>query len=226
MLLNASADDVGNYRCAANSSAGEEESTTILVRLAPEVADFGGEIAPLLSHTGNSLVVQEGDRVELSCGPRDRLLEVEAHWRRSPTSGSAQMRSVSNTTRREPRPDQPKLSVVYDRQNYTAKLIIESASLNERLYFTCFLNARGLSEPVQSKPVYLRVRSRSLAYWPLAGLLAEALLFAAILYCATTRSVVRLRAEKQPGDCYKCIATLSFNARGGKFASGPAHCEA
>lgn len=210
ILNDTTRDDVGDYVCRTyNEQAPNNiEEALIHVRLDHLVAISGVEI----SHSDNTSVVYEGQRVELFCGPVNGDLQVTSYWRSSPSAdpfagGSQMIQELGSEPRiGEKRPSLYAIKV----ENYGKKLIIDPIGMEHRQYYVC--SVQNPIATIHRKQIFLRVHGRLVALWPALGITVEIFVFLLILYCTTIRSAVKIKTKEAVNNC-KCIAKLPVNPR-------------
>ena len=220
--------DLGDYECRVLSEhSGLIESGLMKLRLDNAVDNLlPAHSRPLVDSYLSSdesdraiVTVEEGASFELICSPETNYLPSNSSWRLgsedwlNPYYENTEL--IVGLDYFEG-PDSLMYVTHVDKPGFHAKrLVFKRVSYAHRRFYICFVKDEiGQHE----KWVFIRVRSRYLFVRPLLGIFAEILLFLLIIYCATTRSRVDIKAEKDAlNKSCKLIATFSVERRKGDF---------
>lgn len=200
-------DQVGDYTCRVldeDNQINPDEYGTIQVRTQPYIEDFGRET----SHTGKSITVTDGERLELICSVHDKLSPVNITWLRSviPDNEKSMMAitdyckgcTVTTLPPVEPESDilgEPEV-IVETLSSHSKRLLIDPVKHEHRSYYACVAD-NGVTEKTQ-KVILVRVKDRLAALWPFLGIVAQFfVLFTIIHIWDTQRAYKEIRASSK-----------------------------
>lgn len=208
---------IGNYICRLLDETGHpiaREFAVIRLRAPPYIDEFALSSTGR-SHSSPSVVVTDGERLELTCSVRDTA-QVNITWLKSQTPEdektmvpivelSSGMNENSNnnnndasviTTTQESinlpylpqtiQANQQEQSVIIEKvDNYTKKLIIEQVRPEHRAYYVCMAD-NGVTERSR-RIILIRVKDKLIALWPFLGIIAELFILFTIIHIWETQ---------------------------------------
>lgn len=193
------------------------EQAAIKVRSTPYIEDFGIKT----SHTGKSAVVEQGQKLELTCRVQDETAPIKITWLRSARPDDERdYISLPELTKQEvqqhqehqqqmasdPRSLDPTIQtytspgsiIVEQTSNFSKRLLIDQVSSEHRSYYICIVD-NGVTEK-SSKAIFIRVKDEYVALWPFLGILAEVfILFTIIHVWETQRAFKATRGDSKGG---------------------------
>lgn len=134
------------------------------------------------SHTGKSGIITDGERLELKCEVRNTSGPVTITWLKS------RILDDEETLMELEKHANPRIKIVQpDGNEYVRTLIIDSVRMEDRGFYSC--RADNNVTDRSSKTIFIRVRDKLIALWPLLGIVSElAILFSIIFIWENQRA--------------------------------------